>query len=210
MIRNNVFIFIIALLSSITFADSKTDKLLSEVEKVYAGLVNVCADFTQTFYWQLTDETQQVNGSLCAKGGDRFKIITPDQLIVTDGKTLWTLNKRNNQVIIDQAENATNENPFIKNFIGKYLRDYAASPDNDNSTKELPCVLLSAKTDDQFVRQIRLWIDDNSKLITKIEQFDLNENTTTFELENINLKASLVNKDFVYEPDASADIVDMR
>jgi outer membrane lipoprotein carrier protein len=210
MIRNKFVVFALLIFSSALFADGKTDKLLKEVEKTYAELENVCADFVQTFYWKLTDEKQYVNGTICAKGGDRFKIETDDQLVVTNGKTLWTKRKTSSQVIIDHAENAANENPFIKDFIGKYLKDYNASPDAEKSTKEITCILLSAKSDDQFVRQLRLWIDGKSKLIKKIEQLDLNENTTTFELENINLNASLVNKDFVFKPASDADIVDMR
>ena len=210
MIKNITLLIALLFCSQSLRADARTDKLLAEVEQVYAKLQNVCADFTQTFYWKLTEEKQQVSGSICAKGGDRFKIETDEQLIVTDGKTLWTRNKANNQVIIDQAENAASENPFIKDFIAKYLRDYTAAPDKENSTEEAACVLLTAKTDDQFVRQMRLWIDRKSKLITKIEQHDLNENITTIELQNINLAAQLVNRDFVYQPPADADIVDMR
>lgn len=207
--KNILSLLIACVLAGALFADSKSDKLLKQVEDVYAELDNVCADFTQTFYWSLTEETQIVKGKICAKGGDRFKIETDEQLVVTDGKTLWTRRKSGNQVIIDHAENAANDNPFIKNFMAKYLRDYNASEDAA-STKDTPCVLLTAKTDDLFVSQLRLWIDDKSKLITKIEQLDLNENTTTFELENIDVSAQLVNKDFVYIPASDADIVDMR
>lgn len=191
-------------------ADNKAEKLLNDVEKVYEQMENVCADFTQTFYWKLTDERQNVSGRICAKGGDRFKIETAEQLIITDGKTLWTKNKANDQVIIDHAENAANDNPFIKDFIGKYLRDYNAELDEAQSTAEMPCVLLSAKTDDQFVRRLRLWINQKSKMILKIEQLDINENTTTFELNNIDLNAQLVNKDFTFKPAPDDNIIDMR
>ncbi len=191
-------------------ADAKTDRLLKDVQKVYEKLENVCADFTQTFFWKLTEETQKAKGRICAKGGDKFKIETDEQLIVTDGKTLWTFNKLNNQVVIDHAENSTSDNPFIKDFFKKYLTDYSPFPDEEHAAKDLACVLLKAKTDDQFIRQLRLWIDKKSKMILKIEQVDLNENTTTFELSNIDVNAPLVSKNFIFEPPADAEVIDMR
>jgi len=210
MTKTIITLGIVFLLAVSVYADGKAEKLLNEVEKVYEQMENVCADFTQTFYWKLTDERQNVSGRICAKGGDRFKIETAEQLIVTDGKTLWTKNKANNQVIIDHAENAASENPFIKDFIGAYLRDYNAESDEAQSSEGMPCVLLTAKTEDQFVRRIRLWIDEKSKMILKIEQLDVNENITTFELENIDRNAQLVNKDFTFKPAADDNIVDMR
>jgi len=210
MSKTIITLGVVLMLAVSVHADGKAKKLLNDVEKVYEQMENVCADFTQTFYWKLTDERQNISGHLCAKGGDRFRIETAEQLIVTDGKTLWTKNKANNQVIIDYAENAASENPFIKDFIGTYLRDYNAEPDEAQSTGNLRCVLLTAKTDDQFVRRLRLWINEKSKLILKIEQLDINENTTTFELENIDLNAQLVNKDFTFKPAAGDNIVDMR
>ncbi len=205
-----VIALLLMALAGNSFADAKTDKLLDDVQKVYEELQNVCADFTQTFYWKLTEETQKVEGRICAKGGDKFKIETDEQLIVTDGKTLWTFNKANNQVIIDYAENSASDNPFIKDFFTKYLTDYTPFPDDENATKDLACVLLKAKTDDQFVRQLRLWIDKKSKMILKIQQVDLNENTTTFELSNIDVNAPLVSKNFIFKPAADAEIIDMR
>ena len=204
-------VMILFLLNSLILAAGReATKLLDKVQKVYAALDNVCTEFEQTFYWKLTDERQTINGSLCAKGGDKFRIETPEQFIVTDGDVLWTMNKMNNQVIIDYAENATNDNPFIKNFMNKYLTEYDAAIDPTRSDDARTCVALNSKTGEHFVPMLWLWIHKKTDLIEKIEQLDLNENTTTFVMSNLDTKATLSNGDFKFKAPDGADIIDMR
>ncbi len=196
--------------ASLVLADARSEKLLNQVQKNYEKLEKVCADFTQTFHWKMTGETQQISGKICALGGDKFRIETDEQVIVTDGKTLWTLNKQSNQVIVDYAENAASDNPFIKDFLDKYIREYNSQIDESASTDDKTVVLLTSKTGDHFVHRLRLWTGEKSNLITKIEQVDLNDNTTIFEINNINTEVSLSNSDFKFDVPADADVIDMR
>lgn len=202
----------VCLIVFLTFAlaaDSEADKILIKVEETYEKLDDVCANFTQTFYWKLTDDRQIVSGQICAKGGDKFKIETPEQLIITDGDVLWTMNKMSKQVIIDIAENATNNNPFIKNFIQKYITEYDAKM-GKTSDRATSHILLTSKTGEHFVPRIQLWIDNKSNLITKIVQEDLNENTTTFEMSDMNTGVSLAAREFKFQPPSDAEVIDMR
>lgn len=202
---------ITALLLTVTVclrADEPTERLLAEVQQKYQSLQAICADFTQTFQWKLTGETQTVRGKICALDGNQFKIETSDQLIVTNGKVLWTLNKANNQVVIDRPENAADDNPFLKNFLDKYLVGYAAKPATSDRPG-LTCVIMTSKTGEHFVPQIKLWIDD-AKIIRRVEQTDLNDNVTVFQLDHINTPASLTAKDFIFTAPQGADIIDMR
>ncbi len=203
--KQTLFVCLIALTTLAWAADKKADDILAKVQQTYEKLDNVCADFTQTFYWKLTDDRQVVSGFICAQGGDKFTIETPEQTIVTDGKVLWTLNKVNNQVIIDHAENSTSDNPFIKNFMQKYIAEYDAkmgdSPDQ---------IILTSKTGEHFVPKIQLWIDSKSNLINKIVQDDLNDNTTTLEMSNVKTDISLTAKDFKFQVPSDAEVIDMR
>jgi chaperone LolA len=203
-------VFCVITLTAGLSADAKTDQLLADVQKKYDTLKSVCADFTQTFHWKLTGETQVIKGKICVREGDQFKIDTPDQFIVTDGKTLWTLNKVNNQVVIDHPENSSGDNPFIKNFLTKYLTEYSAQPGTDEAEPGITCVRLTSKTGEHFVPQLKLWIDEKSKLIYKVEQADVNDNTTIFQIESIDTAAQLLPRDFVFTSPDGADVIDMR
>ncbi|MBN1558888.1 outer membrane lipoprotein carrier protein LolA [candidate division KSB1 bacterium] len=191
-------------------ADKDAEQLLKKVQKAYQQLDQVCADFSQTFFWKLTNERQTTVGTVCAKGGDKFRIETPEQLIVTDGEVLWTLNKMNNQVIIDFAENANSDNPFIKDFMDKYVREYEAQMVADQSDETSHCLLLTSKSGEQFVPQLWLWINKRSDLIDKIVQVDVNENTTEFKMSNLDTKVTLSNSEFSYKAPDDAETIDMR
>ncbi|MBN1481485.1 outer membrane lipoprotein carrier protein LolA [candidate division KSB1 bacterium] len=207
----HLFILCLSILGALAQAeDRETQKVLDKVQKTYEKLNDVCADFSQSFYWKLTEETQVVTGHICAKGGDKFKIETPEQLIVTDGKVLWTLNKMNNQVIIDHAENVANDNPFIQNFMQKYISEYDARIVEDQSDNGETCILMTTKSGEHFVPRLWLWIDNKSNLINKIVQQDVNENTTTFEMSTFDMDVKLAANDFKYQIPEGADVIDMR
>lgn len=198
------------LLANSVWADEKAEQWVKDVKKNYESLKNVSADFTQTFHWKLTGEVQQVQGKIYAREGNQFKIETADQLIVTDGKTLWTLNKANNQVVVDWAENAADENPFIHKFLEKFTQNYDAQMDVNSTEGALVSLLLTSKNEEQFVPFMRLSIDPKSKFIQKIEQTDINENVTTFEMQGIDTSISLSAQDFKFSAPENADIIDMR
>lgn len=205
-----LLLLLLAAFSMTMAADKDADQLLKKVQKTYQDLDDVCADFSQTFFWKLTNERQTVAGNVCAKAGDKFRIETPEQLIVTDGDILWTLNKMNNQVIVDYAENMSNDNPFIKNFMDKYVSEYDARMVADQSDATSHCVLLTSKTGEHFVPQLWLWIDKKSNLIDRIVQLDVNENTTEFKMTNMDTKVKLNNSLFSYQAPEGAETIDMR
>ncbi len=209
-VRMNCFVMCLLLLSALVVAaDREAEKILENVQEAYEKLDDVCSDFTQTFYWKLTDERQVVSGHICAKDGDKFKIETPEQLIVTDGDVLWTLDKTTKQVIIDYAENATNDNPFIKNFMDKYINEYDAQI-GDAAESGTSHVILTSKTGEHFVSRIQLWINNRSDLISKIIQEDLNDNTTTFEMTNLDTDVKLASSEFNFKVPSDAQVIDMR
>lgn len=206
----NVVLWFLLLGISITFAaDREAEKILERVQNAYEKLNEVCADFTQTFFWKLTDETQVVSGSICARGGDKFRIETPEQIVVTDGKVLWTYDKMKNQLIIDNAENANSDNPFIKDFMRKYITEYDAIM-QESEDRSLRKILLTSKTGEHFVPRMWIWVDNKTDLIKKIVQEDLNENTTTFQMTDLNKDVSLPASDFKFQTPDNAQVIDMR
>ena len=90
----------------------------------------------------------------------------------------------------------------------KYLTGYAAKPATSDRPG-LTCVVMTSKTGEHFVPQIKLWIDD-AKIIRRVEQRDLNDNVTVFQLDNLDHTASLTPKDFIFTAPPGADIIDMR
>jgi outer membrane lipoprotein-sorting protein len=69
------------------------DEIMKNVEHRLADQKTVKARFEEVYVWKLTGEKQTVKGEFLLKGDDRFRITTDDQIVVSDGKTIWTFKK---------------------------------------------------------------------------------------------------------------------
>lgn len=201
-----LFMLVLGLLSTLAGKEKSPRDILKDVRDEYQSFETVCAEYTQTFHWTLANEIRETNGKICTKNGEKFRINTSDQLIVTNGKTLWTVNKMNNQVLIDHA-NGDQDNPFLKSFYDTYLNHYHAEFCSEN--EENVCIILTAKQEGEFNKQVKLWVD-HKDLIRKIERTDINENRTVFEIISIDTDVPLPADTFVYEPEPDQEIIDLR
>ncbi len=186
--------------------------LLGKIQKRYEAMKNVCADFTQTFSWELAGERQVFEGKICTRNGVQFRIETGDQLIVTDGKTVWTMPRGNRQVIIDDASENGDTNPFLKSFLKNFVDNYTSEFLGSETIAGAPChhIRLKARSADEFTQEVEIWADQKSLLMNRIKQTDLNGNSSTYEVRNIDLNARLTDADFQPEIPAGYEVVDMR
>ena len=184
------------------------NEILERVQKKYDSYSAICAQFKQTFHWELADETQIVEGQLCVKNGKKFRIETKDQEIVSDGETIWTINNINQQVIINTAENNENDNPFLKNFIRKYIDNYTASIVAKEG--EIVTLILKSRSDNEFYPTINLWINQKQSFLSKIQQIDINENSTTYEILSLDEKAEIEESSFKYKKVEGFELIDLR
>lgn len=188
------------------------ETILDKVRQKYDAMNKLCVEFSQTFHWKMAGETQNSKGRLCSLSGTMFRIEQGDQTIVTDGITLWTMSKSNQQVLIDQAGNGKDENPFLKSFIEKYTRQYKAELLADESINNVPHfhLRLAATTEDEFEREIELWIDKSSYIMNRVKQVDANGNDSIYEIISLRTDAPLSDKDFTLTIPEGYEAVDLR
>jgi len=188
------------------------NELLKQVREQYESHKNICAEFSQIFYWKLADERQEIQGKICVKDGVQFRIESQDQLIVTDSKIVWTLNKLNKQVTIDYANPDEHENPFLKSFFEKYFNDYTAKMigTEKDENEELSHLQLTAKADEAFIRKLDLWIEGKTRIIKRAIQQDLNENETQYVIDKVEFGPDFPAKYFSLEIPGDYEVLDFR
>ena len=202
-----VLLAVLMLISSVQ-GEEKGETILRKTAEKLESIDQLCADYVQTFNWKLAQETHTISGSICIRNGVQFRIETPDQLIITDGTTLWTVSHNNEQVIIDVSENNTSDNPFLKSFLRNIMESYNVQLiDEQNNQWQL---LLTALSQDEFQREIQLWIDKKSRLMTRIVQVDINENTAIYELTRIDTDTELKDEVFQARIPQGYEVIDMR
>ncbi len=194
-----------------SFAQENANKILSKVRATYDALESLSADFEKEYTWALAGETQSLSGKLYLKKGDRYRIETENQTIVTDGKTVWTYSADKGQVFIDNMEKSK-ENPLPRDLLVKYTSDFKAQYLRSDKLGAVDChvLLLTAREEDAFAQSVVVWVDKKTFVALQIEQRDLNDNITVYRLQNLALNAKLTEQLFTFTAPNDTEVIDLR
>jgi len=187
------------------------DELLEKVRSVYDAMKDVSCSFRQTILFGVTKNEQQFNGTLLMKKGNRYRVEVEDQVIVTDGKTVWSYSKAANQVLVDKYRDDPRSFTPDKVLVNVPER-YAVSmlPPEKKPDGELLVLKLVPRDRMANVKWLKVWIDEKTSLMEKTQVFDVSENLTTYAIEKIRWNISIPESSFTFVPPAGADVVDLR
>jgi len=203
-------LILILILSTFTYAKDAKD-IINDLKKEYDKVENLSAEFTQEFYWKLAEQGQTQEGSIMLQGSDKFRIETRDQIIVSDGKAIFTYSRMNNQVIIDAVTN-NHEVVLPRELFMKFSKNYKPFMLEDEIINDTKCyvIRLTAKSADMYIKEMKVWVDKKSNLTKKIQHTDISENVTTYTLKNIQLNQKLSPTLFKFKTPEGAETVDLR
>jgi chaperone LolA len=206
-----VSILFVFFLSTIATTQEKAEDIVDKIRQTYEKLESLKGDFEQEFTWALAGETQTLIGTLYLKKGDRYRVETPNQMIITDGKTVWTYSLDKNQVFVDNLEKSK-DNPLPRDLIIKYTHDFKPKLLRSEKLGATDCYVLALAPRDEnsFIRSVTTWIDKATWLAARIEQVDINDNKTAYVLKNPQRNVPLADGLFTLNIPAEAEVVDMR
>lgn len=191
--------------------DVSPKEIIRNVERKLTSAKTVKADFEETYFWKLTGEEQAIKGVLLLEGKDRFRVTTEDQVIVSDGETLWTYSKPSHRVLIDRLEKSDNT-ILPRQLLFQHTKDYQARVSGEESVAGKACHVLvfTAETGDVFITRIKVWVDKKEWIPWKVEQVDLNENRTVYLLSDVQVGIPLDGKLFRFQIPEGAEVIDMK
>lgn len=188
------------------------DDIVEELQERYEDLQNLSAEFVQSEHFQLTGSTNETRGKIYVKNGIRYRLETEDRTIVTDGQSVWTYSIFNNQVLVDRAKK--NDGALLpRDLLFKYPRDYYASllDEVDYNGDDHYIVKLDPKEETQgYIKTMKIWVNTETYLISKIEYTDFNENTSTFAIQKIDIEKVLPDSLFNFQVPEGVEVVDLR
>ena len=132
--------------------------------------------------------------------------------IVTDGITVWTYSVFNNQVLIDRAKKDDGA-MLPRDLLFKYPKEYYATLLNEVEYKgeDHYILKLDPKEDTHgFIKSMKIWVNGDNYLISKIEYTDFNDNTSLFEIIKIITNKALSDSFFEFQAPEGADVIDLR
>lgn len=184
---------------------------LKDVRKRYKSIKTFRAEFSEQFVWQFTGETVERKGKIVAGEGDRFRMESPEQIMVCDGTNLYRYNLLKNQVMIESAGETTNMLPRrLLLDIGSEFEATMIDPVSVAGQEGFRLELKPLKPEESLLSLAVVWITANDLMIRKMQMDDLNGNRTTYILNNIEIDKAVDSVETTLNIPEGAEIFDLR
>jgi len=187
-------------------------EVLEKVQNVYAGIQDASADFTQTVSLSYAKLEQSFTGTVMMKKGNKYRVESQEQTLVTDGKTVWAYSPVNKQVLIDSyKENPNTLSP--EQFLVGLPKNFRAAliEDSNGDQHDAYCLKLSPTSGTgRSIKSLKVWIDAADWSVRRVEYIDMNETRTIYTLSNIRFNPGIPDDRFTFTVPANVETVDLR
>jgi outer membrane lipoprotein carrier protein len=204
----------VLLCGSVAFGQQKeytVKEITDRLQKKYDSIQDATAHFTQQVKFGFSKIEQSFSGTLKMKKPHRFRVETEYQTLVTDGATVWSFSPVNKQVLIDRyKETADSFTPeqFLLNLPSNYfatLVQTEAGPD-----KALLTLKLVPKDDQSFIKSMKVWVDEGTWVVKKVEMLDVNDTEKIYTVQDIKINTNLKENTFAFTAPPGTEVVDLR
>ncbi|MBI4811448.1 MAG: outer membrane lipoprotein carrier protein LolA [Ignavibacteriales bacterium] len=202
---------LIALMPTIALTGDNADKLVKKIQKKYDSMKDVSISFTQQTRFGVTKTEQTFSGKLSMKKGNKFLIEMEHQKIITDGKSVWSINKLNKQVVIDKYRDdpkSFSPDKILINIPQNYNASLLSM--EKNGDQEINVLKLIPKDVKVNYRWLKVWVSANDLLMNKIQIFDISDNLTTYSVNDIKFNQDIPDSQFQYEGSPDIEVIDLR
>ncbi len=180
-------------------------EILTSLQNKYKLIKSFSADFVQETKTELQKGEYKSSGKVYFKKSNKIRIETKEQLMISDGKTIWNHNLKQNKVIITNFDSEPSILSLDK-FILEFPRQCEASFTGSSNRKIIQ--LKPSKKNAEF-KDIKIYPDENT-ILSKVEFTDANGNYFSFEFSNVKLDENLSDKQFSYTVPKGTRTVDLR
>lgn len=164
---------------------STASDIVDRSEALYSKAGVFSARFTQTVSTGDFFDDEKLEGTLIMSYPKQFRIDTPEQVIVSNGDTLWSYSAENRQVVIEavaKSKETITPADYLFNFKQNYTLEYDSSDVIDKTSVQR--LSLRAKSKDHFVRTMKVYINSTTNQIRRVIYRDLNDNKITLDFSD--------------------------
>ncbi len=190
----------------------KGKDILNKTSARYKSFSSIKADFKYTLKMQAQNFQEQQKGTLYLKK-DKFKIDLGEQMIMTDGKSVWTYLKSDNEVTVDKynpKDMPVNPSDIFTSYDKGF--NYAYMGDQVFNGKQVSLVELTPTNKSESFFKVKLYIDKANYSIHKSEIFEKNGNIYTYEITGLEPNVNMADNFFSFEKSKfpGVQVVDLR
>ena len=202
MFLRNIFVLIITLIfcnSIIAQDDAKV--LLKSIQDKFASINDLSAEISQ-----LVNGKVNLEGKVFFKKENNLRLEFQNFIIVSDGKTSWNYNKKQNKVIITNYDEEGNKIFSIQQMIYEYPNECELSTFESEGERVLQ---LIPENDSLNFKSVKLFIT-NDNLISKILIDNPPTGLIQFNLSNYKINKNLSDSLFSFSPPEGSQVLDLR
>jgi len=190
--------------------DKKAEEILEQLSGKIQDYKNMHIEFTYLMENVAENIKESKTGSIYIQG-DKFRLYIADQIIISDGKNVWTYFKNGNEVQINEVD-ADDENTPMKMLTG-YNKNYRPKLIGEASKtgKLIQTIDLIPNTTQSFYK-IRIEIDKAKNMIHSSTIYDKNGTTFSYNVDNFRENINIHPSRFAFrESDyPGVEVIDMR
>ena len=186
------------------------NEIVEKVQQKYSQMHDASANFTQKISLRFGKKEQVQSGSVKIKSGNKYRIELPQQVLVTDGKTIWVYSPENKQVLVDNVKQ-NNGGISPDKFLTGFPEDFFPTKVEEVNDELIVSLSPSEKSSKMsFITTLTMWIQPEEWIIKKIKYTDRNKSQSEITLTNILFNQKINDSVFNFEPTAETKTVDMR
>jgi len=199
---------LLTLLASVSMAQDPLS--LDALKARYERLDGLRASFTQTIRSKVAGDSTQIQGEVLLSG-NKYRVQTPSQTVVTNGTTTWIYSPADSQVVINDAEkqrSTITPQTFLTTSTDQYKPTSTRSVVKNGG----PHTVLSLEATESSTRfkTATLWVRRSDRLVTRLRATDRNGSILTLDLRDLTVNPSLSGTPFRFSPPDGTEVVDLR
>lgn len=212
MDRIGVLFVLFALIAAAPAAGQSSSLSLSEVTEAYEALDGLQASFVQVMSSEFAGDSVRVEGSVLLSG-DKYRVRTPDQTVVTDGQTTWIYTPADSQVVVNDAD--TGQSTVTpETFLQASAERYAVRATSPTTRLGVPHLVLEVDATEASTRfrSVRLWVRRSDRVVTRMHATDRNGSTIDLRLRDLSLNPEALRgpTPFSFSPPEGVEVIDLR
>lgn len=185
-------------------AQSSPEAVARDLQQRYGALESLQAQFVQTA------GGQQLRGTLSVRNS-AFRLDLGSQILATDGRTLWSYSREDEQVVVQDYDPAR-----VGFSVGQLFTDYlsvfrvtGASRATIGGVRH-HVLTLRPRQSGSSVRDATLYVRASDAVPTRVRVHDTNGSTLAFDLTDVRRNVRLPASTFRFQAPAGTEVVDLR
>ncbi len=196
-IKINTLLLFAFLFSGTAFAQNDAQALLKKTLNKMSAYKNFQSDLSYTMDNEQNNIHEKKTGTIYVEG-DKFRIELMGQIIISDGKNMWTVIKDSKEVMLSALDPDDPSNVSPTKILEEYS-DYDAKFAKGQKKGNLKTLVLTSKKKATF-NKVTITIDASKDLVKQFSLYDNDGNVFTYDIFNFKANVDFPKGTFTYDP----------